>query len=213
MRRECCGILLGVLRADRYPAKAKAMQEIADRTFGQRDAKLPLDLAGQIDASPANHLVVGEVRAGADPLCHRRRLLRRQLRRRSRRPPVRQPRQSFGIIAMHPIAQRLPVHAAVRRRLLARGAVKHQRQCQHPACRRGILAARRRPPKSRRIQIQTDDRDRAHHRSPYLPQTGSNQTTSCLATLRKRPRVSPSRRWYKIIKKIAVPACRDPAFR
>ena len=196
MRLQRCGILIGVLRADRYPAKAETAQQIADRAFGQRHAELPLDLGGQIDASPANHPVFGKLRAGADPLRHRRRLRRRQLRRRSRRPLVRQARQSFGIVAMHPIAQRLPVHAATRRRLLARGALNHQRQRQHPPRRRGILAARRRPSKSHRVQIRTGHRNRNHHRSPYLPHSGSNQTTSCLASVRKRPRVSPSRRWY-----------------
>ena len=169
MRLQRVAILLGVLRAHRDPAKPETIQQIADRAFGQRDAKLAINLGGQIDAPPANHPVFGKVRASADPPRHRRRLRRRQLRRRSRRPLVRQPRQAFAIVAMHPIAQGLPVHAAARRGPLARDPFKHQRQRQHPPRRCGILAARRRPPQSRRIQTQPGDRHRAHDPTPYLP--------------------------------------------
>jgi len=86
MRLQRVAILLGVLRAHRDPAKPETIQQIADRAFGQRDAKLAINLGGQIDAPPANHPVFGKVRASADPPRHRRRLRRRQLRRRSRRP-------------------------------------------------------------------------------------------------------------------------------
>jgi hypothetical protein len=100
MRFERFGILMGMLRADRDPAKAEAMQQIADRAFGQRYPEFPLDFGRQVDASPANHPVFGEVRAGAHPLRQRCRLFRRQLRTGAWRCSFRQTRQPFCVVAL-----------------------------------------------------------------------------------------------------------------
>ena len=151
-----------MLRTDRDPAKAEAMQQIADRAFGQRYPEFPLDFGRQVDAPPANHPIFGEVRAGPHPLPQHCRLCRRQLPTGAGRSSVRQTRQPFCVVAVHPIAQGLPVHTATLRSLFARTAVKHQRQRQHPPGRRGILTPRRRPPQPRCIQIRPGDRYRAH---------------------------------------------------
>lgn len=72
MRLQRCGILIGVLWPYRYATKTETAQQIANRAFGQRYTELPLDLASQIDAPPANHPVFGKLRPGAHPLRHRR---------------------------------------------------------------------------------------------------------------------------------------------
>jgi hypothetical protein len=168
MRRQRCFILLGVARPHRNPAKPETTQQIADRALGQMHTPLFLDLAGQIDAPPANHPLFGELRTGPDPPRHHRRLRRIEFGRRTRRPLVGQTDKPPRIVAMHPIAQALPVHPAALRRLLPRAPVKHQRQGQHPARRRGILAIPRRPPKPGRIQFKTGDLNRSRHPIPHI---------------------------------------------
>jgi hypothetical protein len=64
MRLQRRAILLGVARPHRNPAKAEPAQQIPDRAFGEADAPLLLDLARQIDAPPANHPILGELRTG-----------------------------------------------------------------------------------------------------------------------------------------------------
>ena len=86
---------------------------------------------------------------------------------------------------MHPITQGLPVHPAMRCRLLTRHPFQNERDRQHSPRRRGIPAARRRLPKPRCVQLPTSDRHRAHANTPYLPMRGSNQTTSCRASPRE----------------------------
>ena len=81
MRFQRRGVLLGMQRPHRNPAKPETTQQVADRAFGQADAPLPLDLARQVDAPPANHPVFGELRTRPHPPGHHRRLLLVELRR------------------------------------------------------------------------------------------------------------------------------------
>jgi hypothetical protein len=112
MRFQRFGVLLGVQRPHRNPAKAETAQQVADRAFGQADAQLLLDLARQIDPPPANHPVFGELRTCPYPPGHHRRLRLVELGRRTRRPLVGETGKPGRIVAVHPIAQALPVHPA-----------------------------------------------------------------------------------------------------
>jgi hypothetical protein len=61
---------------------------------------------------------------------------------------------------MNPVAQRLPVHAARRRRLSPRGAIQDHGQRQHTPCRVGVFALRGCLSKARRVVLRPSDRNR-----------------------------------------------------
>src|SRR5208282_6605648 len=111
---------LRVARAHRQTPETQAAQQLADAALMQLDIELARDLLAQIDHSPTDNTVDPLVRTGAHPLRHRRLLLYRQLRRRTAAMrAVEQAGQAFGVVAMHPVAQRLPIHPALTRRCLA----------------------------------------------------------------------------------------------
>ena len=146
--------------------EVQPLHQFANRALVQRHAKVPINLVAQIHQPPAHHLVLLQAWALPHPLRHRRFLLGGKLaRRRARVRLVVQAIQAGLVVPMHPVAQRLPVHAACPRRFGAVAAVQHQRQCQHPAGCRHVLAPRRRHTQARRIQLRPCDRDR-HLRPP-----------------------------------------------
>jgi hypothetical protein len=110
-------VLLGTVRPHRYAPEAEAAQQIADRSLGQLDPVALLDHKRQVDPAPAHHAVDGQIGASPNQLRHLPCLLGGQTRLRSRRRAVRKPLYSLGVVTVHPIAQRLTVHAAGRRRL------------------------------------------------------------------------------------------------
>lgn len=140
MRFLSLGVLFGISWPHRYPTEAEAMKQIADRTLGQLDPIALLDHVREVDPPPSHHAMFGQVRPVANQLRHLSFLFRRQPWFGSGRGSIMQPFQTFSIVAMHPVAQALSIHAAGGRRLLARFAVQHQRQGQHPPRRRNVLA-------------------------------------------------------------------------
>jgi hypothetical protein len=80
---------------------------------------------------------------------------------------------------MHPVPERLPVHAAGLRRGLPVDALQHQSQRQHPPRRLRVPAPRRRRPQLRRRQIRPCDRDR-HHLLHLLPLEAESQRSTDL---------------------------------
>lgn len=111
----------------------------------QAHTELPINLIAQIDQAPADHLVLLQRRTLADPRRNRRLLLRRQLaRRRTPLRRVRKTRKATLVVPMHPVTQRLPVHASGPRRLAPVVTIHDQGKGQHPPRRRRILAVRRR---------------------------------------------------------------------
>ena len=106
MRLQRFGALLGVERAHRDPAKPETAEQIADRAFGQIDAPLLRNLAGQIDAPPADHPVCGKLWTRLHPPGHYCRLLLTELWCRTRCPLVAEPGEPQGIVAVHPRATR-----------------------------------------------------------------------------------------------------------
>jgi hypothetical protein len=101
-----------VLRTHRESAKAQPYQLLAHSLLMHLDTETRLDLALQVNVAPAHHPVRRRVRTLAYHLRQLSFLLNAQQRRRPSPATVRQPLQPFGVEAVNPIAQRLPVHAA-----------------------------------------------------------------------------------------------------
>src|SRR5437660_1038959 len=118
----------------------------------QIDTKASLDLVAQIDAPPANNLMKRGVRAGLDQRRQLRALPWAQLCPGTAAMPVAQPGQTFAVVAMHPVAQRLSVHPTTSRRAGPILPLKNKRESQNPTSRRSIFLARRHPTKGRRRQ-------------------------------------------------------------
>ena len=76
---------------------------------------------------------------------------------------VKQAGHTHGIVAMHPVAQRLPVHPTLPRGRLPALAFHHKRQRQHPTRGSRISSTSRLPPQIRRRVLRS--RDRHRHRS------------------------------------------------
>ncbi len=70
------------------------------------------------------------------------------------------------IVAMHPVAQRLPIHAILLRRFGARTALQYQRDRQNAAHLRAIATLAGETPKLRRRPVQASDWDRRAHPMP-----------------------------------------------
>src|ERR1035441_10503298 len=157
-------IRLRMARAHREPAVVELRQNLADRAFVQRDAEAPLQLVAQIHAPPAHHPVTSRVGARLDQPGQLRLLFGREFRLGTRWRQIVQPGQALGVVAMHPIPQGLPIHAAGFGRRLAIRPVEHQRKCQYPPrCCPVLLPARSRP-ESRCRHIKPSDRNRCTHR-------------------------------------------------
>ena len=155
-------VLLRTARPHRHAPEAETAQQVANRPLGERDPVALRDHARQVDPPPPHHAVLRKAGALPHQLSHFPHLFRRQTRPRSRSRSVRKPRHALRVVAVHPIAQGLPVHPARRRSLAPRLAFHHQCQRQHPTRRIGVLRARRRSPQLRRRQFRPSNRNRRH---------------------------------------------------
>ena len=99
----------GVTWPHNQAAEAEAAQHMTNAPLGQHNAEPLSNGARQISSAPAHYGVLCQIRAAAHPLRHLRLLLGRQT---PLRPgfaqPSSQPCQALSVVAMHPIAQRLP---------------------------------------------------------------------------------------------------------
>ena len=118
----------------------------------------------------------------------------RELPRPRRRPPVRKPGEPLGVVAMHPVPQRLAVHPAGPRRAGPVRALQHQRQRQHPARRPRIPRPARLRPQLRRRQISPRHLDRRHPCLQLLASAALIQRSERLGIPRKSGRRSVRRR-------------------
>lgn len=105
--------------AYRYPPEAETTKQITDRTFGQLDPIVLLDHVREVDPPPAHHTMLGQIGSVANKLRNRALLLGGEPGLRPGRGSIMQPLQTFSIVAMHPVAQALSIHAAGGRRLAA----------------------------------------------------------------------------------------------
>ena len=118
--------------ADREPPKAQLVQMLAHCAFVELDPKSDLNPARKIGAPPAHYTVAHGVRACLDPSRKLRHLLGCEPGLYPTTTPIGQPVNAFGVVAVYPITQRLPVHATVLRSRLARCAVQDQSNSQKP---------------------------------------------------------------------------------
>src|SRR5512134_620845 len=118
--------------------KSLAQVERAFRSL-KSIAEALLDEAAQVDAAPAHdtvHLGIGPV---VDDRAHLLLLFRSELRLAPRRLAVDQPIRPPGVDGVHPIAQRLPIHAANPGGFRPTLAIADRRQRQQPARLVGVL--------------------------------------------------------------------------
>jgi hypothetical protein len=162
-----CRVVRRVLRPHRQPPEAKPAQQRAHRPLGQPHLEARRDHRRKVSPSPAHHTMLRQVRALADQLCHNCLLFGQQPRLGANlAASVRQARQTLGVVAVHPVPQGLPVHAAGACRIRARRALQNQGQRQHPAYR--IPRPRRFPAQIRRVVLFARDQHR-HHDPPRYP--------------------------------------------
>jgi hypothetical protein len=156
-----------VLRTHGQAPEAQPAQQLAHRALVQPWPEAAFDAVAQVDTAPPHQAsLLGRLRSRFDPALHLRLLRRRQARLRTGTArPVGKARDAIGVVAVRPIAQGLPIHAALGSRLAPRPALQHQRDRQHPPRRLRIPRPRRFPPKVRRRQLGPGDR----HRHSSLP--------------------------------------------
>ena len=115
-------------------------KQLADRALVQSNGELSLDPSPQINTPPAHDAILRQVRTSLDPAGHRGLLGIGEARFRAVATfPVREALHPARIVAVDPIAQGLPVHAATPRRIAPRVALHDQRDCQHAPRRLRIL--------------------------------------------------------------------------
>jgi hypothetical protein len=92
--------------------EAERLEKLADAPLVIRDAEASGDRRLQVDTTPAYDAVRLRIRPGLDDLRELGQLRRREPRLRAFAAMIEEPPRPFGIETMHPIAQRLAVHAA-----------------------------------------------------------------------------------------------------
>ena len=153
LRPDGCGVLGWVVRPHRDMAKAEPREQGAHAPLCEVHAVSGFNHLRQIGPAPADDTMLGQVGTGADEARDLGLLLGRQARRRSRGLAVRQPGQAMIVVAMHPIAQGLTIHATDLRRLGARTALEHKGERKHAPGRVRILCPRRCLPQTGRIEL------------------------------------------------------------
>ena len=166
-----------MLRAHRQPAKSGRGQLLVHPALVHGGAGARFDPALQVDAPPAHHPVCGRVGTLAHHARGFRLLSRAQARRGPDRATAGQPFQPFGVVAVNPVPQPLPVRPAAPGGGFALCPPRHQRDRQHAPRRPGILRLRRRCPKLTRRQIPSCDRNRPQNLRAPMEQNHSGKPT------------------------------------
>ena len=132
------------------------------------DRKSPRHLGSQVHAPPP-HDTIGRRIGTADHQSTQFGLLRLgQVWLPARASSGFQALDARRVVAMHPVAQGLPVHAVEGGRLAARPALQHQRQGEYAAYLRAIGASARQGPQLRTGVVRAGDLQRRAHQ--LLPQ-------------------------------------------
>ena len=129
-RRDVLGNLRVMPRAGADVRKAQPEQQLADRPLVVVNAEATADQRLQVEAAPAHDAVGLGLRTRLDQRRELGLLSGGQPRRGTRRLPVDQPGRTRGVEPVHPIPQRLTVHAAQRRRRRPAHPVVHRRDRQ-----------------------------------------------------------------------------------
>ena len=148
-------------RTHRQAAEAEPLQQPSDVTLADLDPEAPLDLRLKVDAAPAHHAMARRVGAGLDEARQLGHLGRRQARRPARAGTVAKTLDALRVVAVHPVAQRLAVHAGGPCRRRPRRPVEHQGQRQQAARLIAVLRPPRRP--AQLLGRQVGSRNRQSH--------------------------------------------------
>src|SRR3954467_2352356 len=140
-------LVLGRMARTRADVReAELLEDLADRALVVSDAEaLGHDLL-QVHPAPAHDSMHGALRPGFNDLGELRQLLRREARRVAFRPAVLEPFGASFIEAVHPVPQRLAVHAADPRGIGPAHPIQHRRKRQQTPTLVGVLGGRRKTP-------------------------------------------------------------------
>src|SRR3978361_161378 len=147
---------------------AQAAQQLAHCALVQRHRETRLDLRPQVHAAPPDHAVRLQVRPSQDQALQFPHLLSRQRRRAALVADIAQARNAVCVVAVNPVPQGLPVHAASLGRQGSWLPVQHHRQRQQPAGLLGIGRPRCRRTKPCAVQLRPRDRNRYHATHPEI---------------------------------------------
>jgi hypothetical protein len=153
-------------RAWLQPGQAKLVQPFSDRAFMHLDGKSPRHLGPQVDAPPTDDAIDRWIGAADHQVTQFGQLLLGQIRLAARALSGFQTRDARRVVAMHPVAQSLPVHAIEGGRIAARPTLQHQRQGKHATHLRAIGTFARQRPQFCTGVVRTGDLQRRAHRSP-----------------------------------------------
>ena len=139
--------------------EAELLQKLSDIAWVKVDAEPLGDDALEVDPPPAHDAVLLTIRPGLDDLRKLGPLLLRQARLGTRRPIVDEALGPSGVEAMHPVAQRLAVHAVDLGCSSSVHPVPDRRQRQKPpALVHGLRPTGERPKRFRRILLSQSHR-------------------------------------------------------
>ena len=162
-----CGcVFLGVRRPRLQPGQVHLTKPLRDRSLMNGYQKVPRDLLPQIDTPPPHDVIHDRIRPGHHQLTKLGHLHLVQQRRWTRTDPRRQARHAVSVIAMHPVAQCLPIHAVHLRGLCARTALQYQRKRKQPPDDLAVLLARCQAAQIGSRMIRVCDGDRLTHIDP-----------------------------------------------
>jgi hypothetical protein len=191
-------ILVRMARAHRHAREIQPRHQLADRALVQLHAEPLRDLVAQVGQAPAHQLAF-RWRSLPHPLCDVGFLLRRQLARRlAGVASILQSGQAALIVTMHPIAQRLPVHAGTPSRVASALTFQNKSNRKHASRRRDVLAPSRRAPKL--YWSETLPRHRNRHLS--VPPLLSPQRIAPPRVDPNHDRVNASGGWYQTVRDI-----------
>src|SRR4051794_18556210 len=115
---------LGVDRAGLLPREVEALEQLEHPALAVADPEPLLDQTAQVAGAPGDAAVASQVRAAEDERLERRLPALVERAGAARPRPVAQALDVLGIVAVDPVAERLPGHAGEPRRLLAGEALQ-----------------------------------------------------------------------------------------
>src|SRR5713101_1785568 len=156
--------------------KAKLLENASEAHLGQINAKAFAKNPLEIHAAPARNPILLRIGASFHETPQFLFLLQRKLRWAARGCGVDQAFSALVIETMHPIAQRLAIHAADARRLFAVHSVVNRSQGQEATRLVGVLRRSRQTAQPVRLKILPKTNSGAHSQPPESKCSGTNES-------------------------------------
>src|SRR6266436_7941289 len=156
--------------------KAELLENASEAHLGQINAKAFAKNPLEIHAAPARNPILLRIGASFHETPQFLFLLQRKLRWAARGFGVDQAFSTLVIETMHPIAQRLAIHAANARRLFAVHSVVNRSQGQEATRLVGVLRRSRQTAQPVRLKILPKTNSGAHSQPPESKCSGTNET-------------------------------------